>query len=240
MEKKSPRKNGEAETASRWKLAAVLAVGILVCLMLAACGEETPPPPDPDLVRKKIAEHTGGAMQAEPATAAVTASSTPSAMTPGGGISGPLAMAEETDEGEGAQEMGQAVISREYNPLGKINPFEPLIQDTPTEGAADKGEGGSIPVPTRPRGPLEQYDLTQLTLVGIIHSSDRSLALVQVPSGRGYVVKEGTRIGNRSGKVIQIGKDAVVVEELVEDFLKNVKKSVHELKLQKTAGAGEG
>ena len=92
-----------------------------------------------------------------------------------------------------------------YNPTGKPDPFKPFFQLTPKK---------------RSRGfltPLQEYDLSQLKLVAIIRFPEGKIALVEDSLGTGYFVREGTVIGKNDGKVKQILKDMVTVEEVYED-----------------------
>jgi len=100
-----------------------------------------------------------------------------------------------------------------YNPLGKIDPFEPLFKDEPEPAPSKREE------PDRVRTPLEKIDLGQLKLVGVILASSGNRALVQEASGKGYIIKEGTYIGVNSGKVTEIKNDRVIVEEEIEDVV---------------------
>ncbi|MBW1988370.1 MAG: pilus assembly protein PilP [Deltaproteobacteria bacterium] len=136
--------------------------------------------------------------------------------------------------------IAQAPVSREYNPLGKLDPFKPPFQEKRTAGVAPgKSKPKRVVKPTRPLTPLEKYSLGQLSLVGIIRgTSGPSMAMVEVPSGRGYVVKSGTRIGNSNGRVVAIEADKIIVEELREDLLNNIQKVTRELTLKKSAGEG--
>ena len=101
-----------------------------------------------------------------------------------------------------------------YNPLGKIDPFEPLFKDEPELTPSESKRKKRIP-----RTPLENIDLGQLKLVGVILASSGNRALVQEASGKGYIIKEGTYIGVNSGKVTEIKNDRVIVEEEIEDVV---------------------
>jgi type IV pilus assembly protein PilP len=101
-----------------------------------------------------------------------------------------------------------------YNPLGKIDPFEPLFKDEPELVPSESKREKRIP-----RTPLENIDLGQLKLVGVILASSGNRALVQEASGKGYIIKEGTYIGVNSGKVTEIKNDRVIVEEEIEDVV---------------------
>jgi len=101
-----------------------------------------------------------------------------------------------------------------YSPLGKIDPFEPLFKDEPELAPSKSKREKRIP-----RTPLENIDLGQLKLVGVILASSGNRALVQEASGKGYIIKEGTYIGVNSGKVTEIKNDRVIVEEEIEDVV---------------------
>ncbi len=122
-------------------------------------------------------------------------------------------------------------VPAHYNPQGRINPFEPLFRDEPE----------ALPLTAKkkrrvPRTPLERIDLGQLKLVGIIVASSGNRALVQEASGKGYIIKEGTYIGLHSGKVTEIKKDRVVIEEETDEVVGTQKMRNKELVLPKPPG----
>ena len=100
-----------------------------------------------------------------------------------------------------------------YNPEGKIDPFAPLFKEEKLiarDGESMKmGKAGICIAHT----PLQKADLSQLKLTGIIRASSGNRAMVEEASGRGYVIKKGTFIGINCGRVIQILKDRIIVDE---------------------------
>ena len=68
--------------------------------------------------------------------------------------------------------------------------------------------GGPIPTP-----PLQQYDVDQFIVLGIVFGIATPTALVEDPSGNTHSLKIGTIIGRNWGKVVKIRKDEVVVNE---------------------------
>jgi type IV pilus assembly protein PilP len=102
----------------------------------------------------------------------------------------------------------------EYSSRGKIDPFESLFREKPVV-ALPKKKGSK----RSPRTPLEKLDLSQLKLVGIILSSDGNKALVEDSTGKGYTLFKGTYIGINSGKVVEIRKDKIIIEEQAEDAM---------------------
>jgi type IV pilus assembly protein PilP len=127
---------------------------------------------------------------------------------------------------------GEKTTPELYNPKGKIDPFEPLYKDEPEIRATKKTER----VKRVPRTPLEKIELGQLKLVGIITARSGNRALVQEASGKGYIIKEGTYIGLNSGKVVQITRDRVIIEEEYEDIVGKIATRKKEITLPKPPG----
>jgi type IV pilus assembly protein PilP len=93
-----------------------------------------------------------------------------------------------------------------YDPAGRRDPFRSFILDRLHEDE------------TQTKGPLEEYDLSQLQVAGLVWKAERRRALVIDPSGQGYVVEEGDRIGKNNGRVLTIGDSAMRVREEYVDF----------------------
>jgi type IV pilus assembly protein PilP len=124
-----------------------------------------------------------------------------------------------------------AGIPKTYDASGKVDPFAPLFREKPVSVNKNKNKKKRIP-----RTPLERVDLSQLKLVGIILASSGNRALVEESTGKGYVIKKGTYIGMNSGKVVNIKKEKVVVEEEFEDVFGKTKFRQREIKLPKPPG----
>jgi type IV pilus assembly protein PilP len=93
-----------------------------------------------------------------------------------------------------------------YNPVGRRDPFRSFILDRLHEDE------------TETKGPLEEYDLSQLEVAGLVWKAERRRALVIDPSGQGYVVEEGDKIGKNNGRVLEIGDSSMRVREEYVDF----------------------
>lgn len=124
-------------------------------------------------------------------------------------------------------------IELAYNPIGKIDPFIPLLKGVPAIAAGIKRKKQKRRMPLTP---LEKVDLSQLTLKGIIRAPNGNRAIITEASGKGYVIRVGTFIGTHSGRVNEILRDRVIVEEEVENVLGKVTLQNRELKLQKPPG----
>lgn len=68
-------------------------------------------------------------------------------------------------------------------------------------------------------GPLEQYDLSQLSLVAVVWKTGNARALIQDPQGGSYIIAKGARVGKNSGRVLAIDDNSVRVKETYVDFL---------------------
>ena len=81
--------------------------------------------------------------------------------------------------------------------------------------------------------PIQRLKLSELKLKGIIYNVKQPLALVEDPSGKGYILKVGDPIGPPPGKVKEIKKDRIIIEQVYIDILEGEKKAFVELKLPK-------
>ena len=68
--------------------------------------------------------------------------------------------------------------------------------------------------------PLQQYDISQLKLVGIAGNGAKKVAMVTDKKGKSYVLSPGTLIGPNNGRVAQILDDQIIVEERAGDSKK--------------------
>jgi Tfp pilus assembly protein PilP len=85
-------------------------------------------------------------------------------------------------------------------------------------------------------GPLEQFDVSQLSLVAVVWKTGSARALVEDPGGQSYIIGEGTRIGKNDGTVTEIDDNLVVVNETYEDYLGNVTKKDIEMRIRRSEG----
>lgn len=113
-----------------------------------------------------------------------------------------------------------------YDATGKRDPFRSFVLDEANRRANHE------------RGPLEQFDLSQLTLVAVVWGTERPRALVTDPSGRGYVVQEGTPIGKNDGQVIRISDNTMLVRETYVDYLGAATSKEIELRVRSKAQGG--
>lgn len=134
-------------------------------------------------------------------------------------------VAAQTDDGQEKTEFGSAAADYVYDPTDKRDPFRSFRWEREQEVA----EEGTL-------GPLEQFELEQLNVTAVIWSTKRPRALVEDPSGRTYIVEEGTRIGKNDGLVIHIGDNLVLVKETYVDFAGEQTTKDVELRIRRSQG----
>ncbi|MEE8621831.1 MAG: pilus assembly protein PilP [Syntrophobacteria bacterium] len=100
-----------------------------------------------------------------------------------------------------------------YDPTGKPDPFKSFIL------AAAIQEETAPKVVRRQLTPLQKMPLSEIEagLKAIIWGQLGSKALVEDATGKGYVVQEGTYVGQHDGIVKKIYQDRIVVEEYRRD-----------------------
>lgn len=108
-----------------------------------------------------------------------------------------------------------------YDPKGRRDPFRsPLF--------ILKKDKKNIPLT-----PLQRYDISELKLTGVVWGGKVGYkAMILAPDGKGYSVGINSLIGKNGGRVINIGKDKIVIREKDIDLLGKVKKNNIEMKLR--------
>lgn len=121
-------------------------------------------------------------------------------------------IAKATDEGDMIE------VAYHYDPTDKPDPFRSWIRQ---ERAIDDGTSS----------PLERFDLSQLEITGIVWSMDTPRALLKDPTGKGYIVNEGTPVGKNKGRIVRIDDNRIVVKETYVDFQDRATSKEVEMKL---------
>jgi len=143
-------------------------------------------------------------------------------------------------EVQGGEQMSKAKLAETLEGKKVGNLAEEPLQSEPPQVSPKKKRDPFQPFTARikrpePRtrknlSPLEQYEIGQLKLVGIVWDIAEPQALVEDTTGLGYVVKVGTPIGPNEGKVTTINPEGLIVEEIHVDYY-GVRKT-REVKIQ--------
>lgn len=65
--------------------------------------------------------------------------------------------------------------------------------------------------------PMEKYEIEKYKLIGIMINQRIKSAVFEDPEGKGWVVKEGSNIGQEEAKIKKIVPEGVYVEEIIID-----------------------
>ena len=201
----------------------------LIVLAAAGCGNgsESEPAQQPAVLRKKVT------MPKKQTPQAVKPKERAAKAEPLLPEKKPMTQRAETSPKLLAEKVGKQ-LAYFYDPRGKPDPFQPLFETEAQRMPPAKKKKKKKRLPLTP---LQRLNLSQLKLVGIIVSPIGNKALVEEPSGKGYVITKGTYVGGNFGRVKRILNDRVVVEEEIEDFLSGeMKPQTRELRLQKRPG----
>lgn len=117
-----------------------------------------------------------------------------------------------------------------YVATGKLDPFVSFVKIREYElmEAAKKAKKDK-----KVATPLETVEVHSLSLIGIIKNKDGStVAMVELPDGKGYLIRTGMVVGLYDGIVTSIGDGMLVVEERVTDVFGETKKRHINLRLR--------
>ena len=94
-----------------------------------------------------------------------------------------------------------------YHPDNRRDPFMAIVVGD------NKATEVNLSVP-----PLQRVALSELSLIGLIWGGFGYVAMVQTPDGRGYTVREGTRLGSGNGVVSSITQETLTIKEPFSDI----------------------
>jgi type IV pilus assembly protein PilP len=140
-------------------------------------------------------------------------------------VEGTVSRASEAADIPGAI-MAEAAPVYHYDPAGRRDPFE-VLQELRKQ----------IVVSDEPLTPLQQVDLGQLRLTGVIVGKGAPMAMVSAPGGKSYILKKGVKVGRNNGVVVGVDPEGVSVQEKYYDFEGAVRESVQKIELPKREGA---
>ncbi|MBB3141969.1 pilus assembly protein PilP [Halomonas organivorans] len=102
--------------------------------------------------------------------------------------------------------------SVDYRFADRRSPFQaqlPAFRELPT------GDLDLAPDASRPREPLEAYDLERLELVGILTVGGETSALVKAPDGNVHRLRVSDHMGTDYGRIVGISEATVQLVEVV-------------------------
>jgi Tfp pilus assembly protein PilP len=137
------------------------------------------------------------------------------ARKPGSGKKLPGASSSSGSAATTPSEVSTTETGWKYDPTGKPDPFKAFI-------LASAATEETTTVVRRQLTPLQKMPLSEIQagLKAIIWGQLGNKALVEDATGKGYVVQEGTYVGQHDGIVKKIYQDRIIVEEYRRDSAK--------------------
>lgn len=110
-------------------------------------------------------------------------------------------------------------------PMPPIKPVETTVFDAAAlpdpfilrSMKSARGGGGRQPDMNRPRGPLENFPLDALKMVGTLSKGGQTYALIRTPENALYRVRKGDYLGQNFGLVTAITQTGVELVESIQD-----------------------
>jgi len=100
-------------------------------------------------------------------------------------------------------------IQERYDFTGKKDPFRSFVVVSKTK----------LPLPpiTEKRLPIQQTEVNQFKILGIITGLSENRAMVQDATGKSFVIKDGSVIGPHNGRVQKITATSIEITEQYRD-----------------------
>lgn len=131
---------------------------------------------------------------------------------------------------EEAPKTGQAQTAEQpfsYSSAGKADPFRPLIVDTAAKKASEARSRDQEFLT-----PLQKYELKDLKLVAVVVAENGPTAMLEDPTGYGYVVRTGMLVGPNEGVVERVTRTGIIVKEKIYNSLGEVESRISTLTIQ--------
>ncbi len=106
-----------------------------------------------------------------------------------------------------------------YDPQNMIDPFESFLTQPQPSPFQFVEEMDARPEQRRPLTPLMRMSITEVQngLKAIVWGEMGRRAVIEDPTGRGYIVNQGTEIANNHGFISEIFNDSLVITQTIWD-----------------------
>lgn len=219
------------------RLVSLVAIALLVCLVSGAPRvvlevsaqvtqtQESPPagareaaPPVPD-VQPQTSEALPQSPESQPQTSEALPQSPESQPQTSEALPPPIPKPTSPAAAQSVARLQQELLLREnftFIPAKMFDPFTPAITpaDTPVRLETEEEDGGP-PEPKAPLTPLQKMSVGEIEkgLKAIMWGEMGRRALIEDSSGKGYIVGEGTPVGEHEGVLTQIFNDHLVIQQ---------------------------
>jgi type IV pilus assembly protein PilP len=197
------------------KIAAI--ASSLALLVLVGCQEQSTQPTNAEFEQERAA--LNARVEARKAKKAAAKAAAPAAAAPQ-----VAAVPKGTPSDGSFVGSGRGLV---YDKTGLRDPFRSFEWERKEIEARDENMVG---------GPLEQFDVSQLSVIAVVWKTGSARALVEDPAGQSYIIAKGTRIGKNDGMVTEIDDNLVVVNETYEDYLGKITKKDIEMRIRRSEG----
>ncbi|MFZ2198175.1 MAG: pilus assembly protein PilP [Thermodesulfovibrionales bacterium] len=109
-----------------------------------------------------------------------------------------------------------------YDAKDRRDPFMSLVQAAKPKAQRKKGAS-----------PIEIFDVDEIKLIAIAWDSKQYYALITMPDSKSFTIRKGMTLGLNNGKVMDITKDSVLIQEQIKDYRGQTKSKDTILKLRK-------
>jgi type IV pilus assembly protein PilP len=115
-----------------------------------------------------------------------------------------------------------------YTSAGKPDPFRPLLADVSAKFKASGDDNRNKAFLT----PLQKYELDDLKLVAVVVLDSEPTAMLEDPTGYGYVIHKGMLIGPNDGFVERVTSTGLIVKEKFYNSLGEIESKISTLTIQ--------
>jgi Tfp pilus assembly protein PilP len=109
-----------------------------------------------------------------------------------------------------------------YTASGRRDPFVSIISLAREKMSVEK----------KSTNPLENFDVADFKLLGVIYDGKKYYASVVLPDQKAYTLKKGMKVGIHGGTIVDITSDKLVIREYVRDFMGKKEPKYTEIKLR--------
>jgi type IV pilus assembly protein PilP len=113
-----------------------------------------------------------------------------------------------------------------YSSAGKPDPFRPLLADTSVKLKKPEAKNRAFLTP------LQKYELSELKLVAVVVIDNMPTAMLEEPTGYGYVIRKGALIGPNEGVVERVTPAGLLVKEQFENASGEIETKVSTITIQ--------
>jgi len=133
-----------------------------------------------------------------------------------------------TEQASSADKQTADTDKYSYSSAGKPDPFRPLIADMVTRTATARDRTSDRAFLT----PLQKYELKDLKLVAVVVSGDEPTAMLEDPTGYGYMVRKGTLVGPNDGVVERVTQTGIIIREKIYNSLGEIETRISTITIQ--------